>query len=185
MFEIFARILQVWIPELNPVFVETIPLSLDPSIIPTTLVPSLLCFVFVVTCGGYICTVDSGAVDHVANRKTAAHVPIKPTEMSSRGAYYEAANGSPIWNEGEKDVKGESEAGTNLELTFQVAGVKGPIGSVRKVCKAGNLVIFDEDEGVIVNKKTGIKTPFTVNEKGISAFRMWVRKNQGFQMQEK
>ncbi len=52
--------------------------------------------------------VDSGAVDHVANKRVANQFPIRATEMSLKGAYYEAATGTPIWNEGEKDVTRDS-----------------------------------------------------------------------------
>ncbi len=122
--------------------------------------------------------------DHVANKKVAGHLPIRETEMSKKGAYYEAANGTPIWNEGERDVAGESEDGQPLGLTFQVAEVKGPIASVRRICQEGNLVIFDSEGGVIVNKESGQKTRFTLNEKGIYALNIWVKKSS-FTRQEK
>ena len=96
--------------------------------------------------------------------------------MSKRGVYYEAANGAPIMNEGEKDIKGESENGEPLGMTFQVAGVKGPLASVKRICQAGNLVIFDDKGGVIVNTETRNKTQFTMNDKGVYTLNLWVNR---------
>ena len=44
-----------------------------------------------------------------------------------------------------------------LPMTFQVAKVRGPLGSVRRICEAGNRVVFDDEgEGsYIESKKTG------------------------------
>ncbi len=50
------------------------------------------------------------------------------------------------------------------------------------------MVIFDEGEGVIVNKETGGKTRFTMNENGIYELNIWVSKSPaaaGFTQQEK
>ena len=125
---------------------------------------------------------DSGAIDNVIDRRTGGQFPIRETEMSKAGAYYEAANGSPIPNLGERDVLGWTNDGIATAQTFQVADVKGPLGSVRKICQAGNYVLFDEVGGVIVNKETGAKTGFTLNEKGVYSLQIWVKK-QGFPRQ--
>ena len=93
--------------------------------------------------------------------------------MSRRGAYYEAANGSPIPNRGEKDLKGLTQGGTPVDITFQVADVKGPLGSVRRFCEAGNIVVFDDKGGSIINKNSGAKTDFGI-EKGVYTLNLWV-----------
>ena len=128
--------------------------------------------------------VDSGAIDSVLNTKTGAQFPVRETAMSRKGAYYEAANGTPIYNHGERDIKGFTDEGTNLDVTFQVADVKGPLGSVKRFTEAGNLVVFDDKGGAIINKTTGAQTLFSLNEKGIYALKLWVRKEQNFQGQE-
>ena len=49
---------------------------------------------------------------------------------------------------------------------MQVAGVKKPLASVRKMCAAGNRVVFEDTEddlqgGYVQNKTTGVKIPIT------------------------
>jgi len=125
---------------------------------------------------------DSGAIDHVINPDLAKMFETKPTERSLKGSYYEAANGTPIKNYGEKDVVGQTEDGSDIGITFQAADVKGTLGAVQKICAAGNYVLFDDTGGIIINKTSGKKTGFELNEKGIYALKIWV-KNQSFQRQ--
>ena len=103
-------------------------------------------------------TVDSGAVDHVVNEECGKQFGVRETEMSKKGGYYVAANNTKIYNKGERDVKGYTEEGRKAGMTFQVAGVNGPLGSVRKMCKEGNRVVFDEEGSFIEDKKTGMRT---------------------------
>ena len=70
-----------------------------------------------------------------------------------------------------------------MGITFQVADVKGPLGSVKRFTEAGNLVVFGDKGGVIVNKTTGAQTGFNLNEKGIYALNIWVKKSQDCQRQ--
>ena len=37
-------------------------------------------------------------------------------------------------------------------MTFQVAKVRGPLGSVRRICEAGNRVMLDDDGSYIESK---------------------------------
>ena len=64
-------------------------------------------------------------------------------------------------------------------MVFQICVVKGPLGSLRRICHAGNRVICDEDPSLIENKATGIKTP-VVKDNGVYYFHMWVKKGEGF-----
>ena len=58
-----------------------------------------------------------------------------------------------------KDIKALTEGGTNVDITFQIADhITQPLGSVRRLCEAGNRVVFD-DKSYIENKATGLKTP--------------------------
>ena len=54
---------------------------------------------------------------------------------------------------------GRTKEGAPAIMTFQVCDVDGPLGSVRKMCRAGNRVVFDDDGqgggSYIENKKTG------------------------------
>ena len=112
-------------------------------------------------------TADSGAVDHVAPRSTAAHIPIRETAASRQGVHYVAANGSKISNLGAKRVQGFTKEHTPLEMTWQIAEVKRPLASIGKICDAGNTAIFTNKGGVHnlvgkskrIDRKTGGRRP--------------------------
>ena len=79
-------------------------------------------------------TVDSGAVDHVAPRSVARHLEVKETLASKAGVKYIAANGSSIFNEGEKHVTVATLDGKSFRnMTFQVAQVNKALGSVSQI----------------------------------------------------
>ena len=102
--------------------------------------------------------VDSGAVDHVMHRKVAPQFPVKQT--SAVGIEYKVANGRPIYNEGQKDLKGFTANGMPIELGMQITDVAATLFSVKKMKDAGNIVIFGAEEGdMIINKSTGVRTP--------------------------
>ena len=102
--------------------------------------------------------VDSGAVDHVIPESAAPMFTIQETEVSRNGMYYVAANGGKIYNNGIKDVKGQTNSGINAVMRFQVAKVTKALGAVKKICAAGNRVVFDDAGSYIEDKGSGIKT---------------------------
>ena len=62
-------------------------------------------------------------------------------------------------------------------MTFQVAKVRGPLGSVRRICKAGNNVVFDE-EGSYIEKNVSKKRTKIDKVKGVYLLRLWVKKEE-------
>ncbi len=44
-------------------------------------------------------------------------------------------------------------------MTFPIASVKGPLGSLIKIWKAGGWVVFEESGGYVEHKATGHRTP--------------------------
>ena len=123
-------------------------------------------------------TVDSGAIDSVIPNSLATHVQVKQTAASRQGLQYRAANGTPIKNEGEKTLRGYTGDGNQVSMTMQVAKVTKPLGSVRAMVKANNMVVFDEGNSYILDKATGRKTK--VNEvNGAYVFDLWVPRNSG------
>ena len=97
--------------------------------------------------------------------------------MSENGGYYTSASGGVIYNEGERDVKGITEDGQEVGMTFQVTKVRGPLGSVRRICEAGNKVVFDDDGSYIENKKSKKRT--TIEKvKGVYMLKLWVKKEE-------
>jgi hypothetical protein len=110
-------------------------------------------------------TVDSGACDHVCNPEEVDPKEIRETEAVRRGVTYTCASGKSILNEGEVKIDGITPQGQELSLTMQVAGVKKPLASVRKMTKAGNRVVFEEISdtcgGYVENKESGVKVPIS------------------------
>ena len=81
--------------------------------------------------------VDSGAVDTVGPRSLGKGFPLLETEASKQGKFYRAANE------------------TKIGIDVQIAEVKKTLGSVRRICEAGNRVVFDEDGSYVENKSNG------------------------------
>ena len=132
-------------------------------------------------------TADSGAVDHVAPKSTAAHIPIKETAASRQGGHYIAANGSKISNMGAKRIRGYTKERTPLDMTWQIAEVKRPLASIGKICDAGNTAIFTAKGGFVVPTEVIAKTLGQLEstshpmlrlnrEMGVYSFDMWVHK---------
>jgi hypothetical protein len=82
-------------------------------------------------------------------------------------------------NLGEVRVEGVTGQGDGLALTMQVAEVKKPLASVRKMCKAGNRVVFEDGDddsygGYVENKASGRRVPITKLD-GTYQVHMWTR----------
>ena len=91
---------------------------------------------------------------------------------------YRAANGTPIANKGEKSLSGYSSTGSPIGITFQMADVTKPLGSVRAMVDAGNRVVFDKGNSYIQHKGTGMTTK--IEERGGAyVFDMWVPRTSG------
>ena len=83
-------------------------------------------------------TADSGASDHVAPVHVASHIRRQSTEASRGGVSYQAANGQQIYNLGQREVEGVTEAGMPIGMACQVAEVKRPLASIGRMCDAAN-----------------------------------------------
>ena len=62
--------------------------------------------------------------------------------------------GEPIPNLGEQRLPLTTEEGSLRAMTFQAAPVAKPLGSVKKICQAGHVVVFDDAGSYIYNKDT-------------------------------
>ena len=94
----------------------------------------------------------------MAGDKVAAQFGTRETEMSRKGGYYMAANDTRIYNKGERTVMGYTKEGKKAGMVFQICGVSGPLGSVRRICQEGSKVVFDEAGSYIEHKETGERT---------------------------
>jgi hypothetical protein len=121
--------------------------------------------------------VDSGAIDSCLPPNIGSQFKVRSTKMSENGGYYTSASGGVIYNEGERDIKGVTEDGQEVGMTFQVTKVRGPLGSVRRICEAGNKVVFDDEGSYIENKKSKKRTVIE-KVKGVYVLKLWVKKNE-------
>jgi hypothetical protein len=121
--------------------------------------------------------VDSGAIDSCIPPGIASMFKVRATKMSENGGYYTSASGGVIYNEGERDVRGVTEDEQELGMTFQVAKVRGPLGSVRRICEAGNRVVFDDDgDGSYIENKKSLRRIKIDKVKGVYLLRIFVKK---------
>lgn len=118
-------------------------------------------------------TVDSGAAETVINNRMA--IPVEIEKSDKVGREDEVANGERIVNEGQKVLKGITDNWEERSVVAQVAEVNQGLMSVKRICSAGDIVVFDDDRSYIWNKATGNITE--VNEaRGVYELRLWVKK---------
>ena len=98
--------------------------------------------------------------------------PIEESEGSRRGEFYHTADGTRIYNQGQRRVTVATQDG-NIErgMTFQIADVDKALGSVKQIVNKGNKVVFDQDAkgtdvSYILNKITQERMPLRV-ENGV------------------
>ena len=125
-------------------------------------------------------TVGSGATEAVINDDALRRITIAHGESAIRGVKYEVATGVQIPNLGEKKFEGESEEGVRRSITAQVCDVNKALLRVHKVKKAGNRVVFEDDEqgndaSYIECKETGERM-WMREDKGMYMVELWVRK---------
>ena len=103
---------------------------------------------------------DSGAGETVKPVDWLPAHPVKESSGSQNNEYYTTADGSKVYNEGQKSVFISTPDGKQERaMNFQVAQVHKALGSVSQMVRNGNTVVFDTDEygrdvSYIMNKKT-------------------------------
>ena len=125
---------------------------------------------------------DTGAGESVAPPEEFAEFPIKESEGSKKGWFYESANGEEIHNEGEKEVKAFTEEYQNRACIFQIAKVTKPLLSAAQVTRAGFLAVLDGpgNESYLIHKKSKARTALKL-ENGVYCLDLWVKDpNKGF-----
>ena len=101
---------------------------------------------------------DSGAGEHVANRKVAADYDVEESAGSRAGQHFIAAGGARIPNEGQFTLEMrsgglEKKKGRDIKSTFQVAKVTRPLWSVGRICDEGFEVKFTNTEAYVMTKE--------------------------------
>ena len=114
--------------------------------------------------------IDSGACASVMPSGWCKHVPLQKTSQSESGEYFRAANGTKIFNEGQKCVSMMTREGAWRDMNFTACDVAKALGSVSQMCRAGHTVVFNppwhEDGSYIEYLDTGE--------------RMWMEEANGF-----
>ncbi len=98
------------------------------------------------------------------------------TQAVFEGITYGSASGHPLTNEGEVEISAYTREGHEIKITLQMVGVTKPLLAVRKICAAGNRVVFDDEEpgSYIEDKASGARTAIS-KEDGSYAVWVWVR----------
>ena len=99
--------------------------------------------------------IDSGAADTILPSDWFTDHELQESYGSRNGAYYLAASGTPIRNEGERSLAMVTAEGQMRKMLFQVAKTTKALGSVSKIVANGNSVTFDSSGSYIYNKTTG------------------------------
>ena len=117
---------------------------------------------------------DSGSMANVTPPGIFSCI-VQATEASKRKDTFHGADNSPILNLGSQSVSGKSDSDIPVAISvdFEVANISRPLGSVSKLVRKQNMVVFDEDESYIKNKRTGEKVQLR-EENGLFYLDVWV-----------
>ena len=128
-------------------------------------------------------TVDSGAAETVIPHMLVQDHAIQETDGSRNGLNYAPATGDSIPNLVEQKPPLLTQEGSLRTMTFQAAPVDLALGSVKRMCSSGHMVVFDDDDdgSYVLNKVTG-EVNWMREESGDYIMDLWVmpNKSQGF-----
>ena len=99
--------------------------------------------------------VDSGACESVINPDDAPGHEVMESMESRRGDNFASATGEPIPNLGTMNLPMMLREMSLRSMKLCAAPVTRPLASVKKICRAGHMVIFDDEGSYIYNKATG------------------------------
>ena len=113
--------------------------------------------------------VDSGAVDNVIPQTVCTEYPLEATSKSQSGV----ANKSHIKHYGQGRFRVRTNAGSNMNTTWEVAGVRKPLISASCLFERGHKLVLDEKPRI--RCKNGDTIPL---ERTLSLFavRLWIPK---------
>ena len=124
---------------------------------------------------------DFEATETMMGEDMLRSVEIKEGAASKRSADNEIATGELNPNLGEKKFEAVSQEGVTWSITAQVRAVNKAL--MKKVMRAGNRVVSDEEETCIEDKVTEKKIWVTDGAR-IFMVKMWVNRKTGFWRQE-
>ena len=122
--------------------------------------------------------IDSGACDNVIDaEELLPDYKVHQTKASTSGMKYASATGEEIPNLGEVMLPMITCEGTKKKMRMQAAAVSRPLASVKKICEAGHMVIFDDQVSYLYNKSTG-EVNYLRKESGNYMFDVWIPPNE-------
>ena len=98
---------------------------------------------------------DSGAAESVIDPKELPCIPLAETKASQSGEEFSSATSEPIPNLGELKFGMVTREGSLRGMTMQGAPVAMALGSVKRTCAQGHVVVFDDEGSYIYNKSSG------------------------------
>ena len=90
--------------------------------------------------------------------------------------YYQTASGEPLVNEGEQTIPMVTPSGKLRMMTFQSCDITKPLASVKRMCDAGQVVVFAPEAlggSYILDMETGEKEALR-EEDGNYVMDVWV-----------
>ena len=117
--------------------------------------------------------IDSGACDSVISPEDVPDHKVHESAQSRRGENFQSATGEPIPNLGDLKLPMHMREGTVRGMVMRAAPVTKPLGSVKNICAAGHVIVFDDDGSFILNKSTG-ETNWLREEDGNYLLDVWV-----------
>ena len=99
--------------------------------------------------------VDSGACESVINPDDAPGHDVTESPEAMRGDNFASATGEPIPNLGIMNLPMVLRERSLRSMKLCAAPVTRPLASVKKICRAGHMVIFDDEGSYIYNNSSG------------------------------
>ena len=95
--------------------------------------------------------IDSGVCDNVIDaEELLPNFKVHQTKALTSGVKYASPTGEEIPNLGEVMLAMITFEGTKKKMRMKAAAVSRPLASVKKICEAGHMVIFDDQVGLFV-----------------------------------
>ena len=122
--------------------------------------------------------IDSGACDNVIDaEELLPDCKVYETKALTSGMKYASATGEEIPNLGEVMLPMITFEGTKKKMRMQAATVSRPLASVKKICEARHMVIFDDQVRYLYNK-TADEVNYSREEPGNYMFDVWIPPNE-------
>ena len=77
-------------------------------------------------------------------------------------SFYRAAKDTKIAIHGKKELNGYTQEGLHIGINMHITDMKKALGSVRRLCEAGNRDMFEEEASYVENKCTNVNIALVI-----------------------